>query len=95
MNACGAALEIAYGRPILSWLHAGYSIAGLAGAGIGGLSAEPGVGPLPTFAASAVALITRRRVRGPADGHRRPPPETGERPDNAPGRSPGTERTAR
>jgi len=34
MNACGAKLELAYGRPILSSLHAGYSIAGLAGAGM-------------------------------------------------------------
>ena len=50
MNACGAKLELAYGRPILSSLHAGYSIAGLAGAGIGGLSAALDVAPLPTFA---------------------------------------------
>jgi MFS family permease len=57
MNACGAKLELAYGRPILSSLHAGYSIAGLAGAGIGGVSAWLGLGPLPTFAAVAVALI--------------------------------------
>ena len=28
MNACGARLEVGYGRPILSSLHAGYSIAG-------------------------------------------------------------------
>jgi MFS family permease len=32
MNSCGARLEGAYGRPILSSLHAGYSIAGLGGA---------------------------------------------------------------
>ena len=44
MNACGAKLELAYGRPILSSLHAGYSIAGLAGAGIGGLSAAREIG---------------------------------------------------
>jgi MFS family permease len=65
MNACGAKLEIAYGRPILSSLHAGYSIAGLAGAGIGGLSAWLGVGPLPTFAATAVALIAVGLLAGP------------------------------
>ena len=38
MNACAARLELGYERPIMSSLHAGYSIAGLAGAGIGGLS---------------------------------------------------------
>jgi MFS family permease len=65
MNACGATLEIAYGRPILSSLHAGYSIAGLAGAGIGGLSAALGVGPLPTFAATAVVLIIGGLFAGP------------------------------
>jgi MFS family permease len=79
MNACGATLELAYGRPILSSLHAGYSIAGLAGAGIGGLSAALGIGPLPTFAATAVALIVGglfagpRMVIPPAPPQARPP----------------------
>jgi MFS family permease len=42
MNACGATLELAYGRPILSSLHAGYSIAATAVALIvGGLFAGP------------------------------------------------------
>ena len=65
MNACGAMLEIAYGRPILSSLHAGYSVAGLAGAAIGGLSAWLGVGPLPTFAVTAAALIAGGLLAGP------------------------------
>jgi fucose permease len=65
MNACGAQLENAYARPILSSLHAGYSIAGLAGAGIGGLSAWLGLGPLPTFAATAVTLIAAGLLAGP------------------------------
>ena len=71
MNVCGANLEIAYGRPILSSLHAGYSIAGLAGAGIGGLSAWLGLGPLPTFAAVAGALIAGGLLLGglPARPH--------------------------
>ena len=79
MNACGATLELAYGRPILSSLHAGYSIAGLAGAGIGGLSAALGIGPLPTFAVTAVALIVGglfagpRMVIPPAPPQARPP----------------------
>ncbi len=61
MNACGARLEAAYGRPIMSSLHAGYSIAGLAGAGIGGISAWLSVGPLPTCAVAA-ALFTALAV---------------------------------
>jgi MFS family permease len=56
MNTCGARLEAGYGRPIMSSLHAGYSIAGLAGAGIGGIFAWLALGPLPTFAAVAVPL---------------------------------------
>jgi MFS family permease len=56
MNTCGARLEVAYGRPIMSSLHAGYSIAGLAGAGIAGAFAWLGIGPLATFAAVALPL---------------------------------------
>ena len=65
MNACGARLELGYDRPIMSSLHAGYSIAGLAGAGIGGLSAWLGVSPLPTFTVTAVALIVLGLLIGP------------------------------
>ena len=88
MNACGATLEIAYGRPILSSLHAGYSIAGLAGAGIGALSAVLGLGPLPTFAATAVGLIIGGLFAGPR--MRIPPaPAQAAPPEDAPRRSPG------
>ena len=65
MNACGARLELGYDRPIMSSLHAGYSIAGLAGAGIGGVSAWLGVSPLPTFTVTAVALIVLGLLIGP------------------------------
>ena len=65
MNACGARLELGYDRPILSSLHAGYSIAGLAGAGIGGISAWLGISPLPTFAVTAVALVILGLLAGP------------------------------
>ena len=65
MNACGARLELGYGRPIMSSLHAGYSIAGLAGAGIGGISAWLGISPLPTFVAAAAALIGLGLLAGP------------------------------
>jgi len=65
MNACGARLELGYGRPIMSSLHAGYSIAGLAGAGIGGISAWLGIPPLPTFIAAAIVLIVLGLLAGP------------------------------
>ena len=64
MNACGARLEIAYGRPILSSLHAGYSIAGLAGAGIGGIFAWLNLGPLPTFVTAGALVITAAILAG-------------------------------
>jgi MFS family permease len=65
MNACGARLEQAYGRRIFSSLHAGFSIAGLAGAGIGGISAWLGIAPLPTFAVAAAALLVLGLLAGP------------------------------
>jgi len=65
MNACAARLELGYERPIMSSLHAGYSIAGLAGAGIGGISAWLGVSPLPTFITAAAALIVLSVLTGP------------------------------
>ena len=88
MNACGARLELGYGRPIMSSLHAGYSIAGLAGAGIGAISAWLGVSPLPTFAATAAALIALGLLAGPrvvlpVAGAAAP-----EAPDHPPGRAP-------
>ena len=65
MNACGARLELGYDRPIMSSLHAGYSIAGLAGAGIGGIAAWLGASPLATFAVAAVALIVLSLTAAP------------------------------
>jgi MFS family permease len=65
MNACAARLELGYGRPIMSSLHAGYSIAGLAGAGIGGISAWLGASPLTAFAATAAALVVLGLLLGP------------------------------
>jgi MFS family permease len=64
MNTCGARLEAGYGRPILTSLHAGYSIAGLAGAGIGGAFAALGISPLPTFATAAGLLAVLAVVSG-------------------------------
>ncbi len=89
MNACGARLELGYERPIMSSLHAGYSIAGLAGAAIGGISAWLGISPLPTFTVTAAALIILGLLAGPrvtipaADSGSVP-----ERPGDPPSRSP-------
>jgi MFS family permease len=86
MNTCGARLEVAYGRPIMSSLHAGYSIAGLAGAGIGGIFAWLAIGPLPTFASVALALAVLGLL---ASRWVVLPPVTARagRPDDRPGRS--------
>jgi len=65
MNACAARLELGYGRPIMSSLHAGFSIAGLAGAGIGGITAWLGASPLTAFTVTAVALIALSLLLGP------------------------------
>jgi MFS family permease len=51
MNSNGVLVERARGRPVMSSLHAGYSIGALAGAVIGGLFAGAAIGPLPTFLA--------------------------------------------
>jgi MFS family permease len=88
MNTCAARLEVAYGRPIMSSLHAGYSIAGLAGAGIGGIFAALALGPLPTFACVALplgvfVLLAGRWVVLP------PVPAEAVRPSDQPNRSPG------
>ena len=85
MNACGARLELGYGRPIMSSLHAGYSIAGLAGAGIGGISAWLGISPLPTFIAAAAVLIVLGLLAGPRVVIPPPlPPAEPQRPSTAP-----------
>ena len=80
MNASAARLELGYDRPIMSSLHAGYSIAGLAGAGIGGVSAWLDIGLLPSFAAAAallagLGLLAAPRVTIPAVASRPPGPE--------------------
>ena len=64
MNACGTRVEAAYGRPILSSLHGGYSAAGLIGAGIAGGFAALSIGPLPTFVAVACLLVATAAIAG-------------------------------
>ncbi|HEY6294265.1 MAG TPA: MFS transporter, partial [Streptosporangiaceae bacterium] len=88
LNTSAARLEAAYGRPIMSSMHAGFSIAGLAGAGIGGIFAALALGPLPTFASMAVplaivVLLAGRWVILP------PLPAEAVRPSDQPSRSAG------
>jgi MFS family permease len=56
MNAQGVAVERSLGRPVLSSLHAGFSLGGLLGAGTGALAAGAGLAPLPHFAAAGAVV---------------------------------------
>jgi MFS family permease len=77
MNSNGVLVEQARGRPVMSSLHAGYSIGALVGAVIGGLFAGAAIGPLPTFLAvglpsAVVGVLAGRwllteRSSGPPD----------------------------
>jgi MFS family permease len=73
MNAHGVAVERRYERPILSGLHAGFSLGGLLGVALGALAAGADVDARVHLAAvSAVALVvglvwSRRFLPGRAD----------------------------
>ena len=54
-NAQGVRVEAAYGRPVMTSMHAFFSLGGIAGALIGGGFAWAGVGPLPSLAAAGLA----------------------------------------
>jgi hypothetical protein len=56
MNAHGLVVEAHYGRPILSSFHAGWSLGGLVGAGVGALVAWAGIDTLPHFGAAALVF---------------------------------------
>ncbi len=66
MNVNASHLQHAYGRPIMTSIHAAFSIGGLCGAVLGGLTAHAGISPTATFTALAVpgaavmALSARR-----------------------------------
>jgi MFS family permease len=74
MNANGILVERVRGRPVMSSLHAGYSIGALAGAVLGGLFAGAGISPLATFLIvglpSAAVAVTGGRwlITEPAAG---------------------------
>jgi fucose permease len=71
MNAHGAAIERDEQRPIMSSLHAGWSLGGVAGAVAVGLSAGAGVDPRVHMVATAIVLwvlgVTVARWIGHAD----------------------------
>jgi MFS family permease len=56
-NAHGAAIERETGRPIMSSLHAGWSLGGVAGAGGAALAAAAGIDPRVYVACAAAALL--------------------------------------
>jgi fucose permease len=56
MNTQGVAVERGYARPVMSGIHAMYSVGVLAGAGVGALAASAEVDPLAHFAVAAAVL---------------------------------------
>jgi predicted MFS family arabinose efflux permease len=68
-NAHGAALERDLGRPVMSSLHAGWSIGGVAGAGGAALAAAAGLDARIYMAIAAAALVAIGLVVGPRIGH--------------------------
>jgi hypothetical protein len=77
MNAHGVEVERRLGRPILSSLHAYFSLGGLLGAGVGALLAASGVDVRANFAAMALlmAVVTLAAAPHllPADADAAPP----------------------
>jgi MFS family permease len=73
MNVQAVALVRRTGRPIMPWFHAGFSLGGLAGAGLGGLAAGLDVAPSWHFLAVGLVLMTaglavhRHYLPDPAD----------------------------
>jgi fucose permease len=66
LNTQGVAIERRYGRPILSGLHAVYSVGTLAGALVGSGAAQLEISPLAHFAAIAAVLLALCWVRSGA-----------------------------
>jgi MFS family permease len=70
MNAQGVTVERELGEPILSSLHAAFSLGGFAGAGLGALAADLSVDPLAHLAVAAVlfglaGLVASSRLIAP------------------------------
>jgi MFS family permease len=58
MNSQAVAVEDRYERPIMSSFHAAFSFGGLAGAAVGGVVAQGGVGPVPHLVAAGAICAT-------------------------------------
>jgi predicted MFS family arabinose efflux permease len=57
MNSHGVGVERDIGRPIMSSLHAGWALGGMAGAGFGALMAALGIDPRVTVALASLLLL--------------------------------------
>ncbi len=82
MNTQGVAVERAYGRPIMSGLHAGWSIGALLGAVVGSVAVAAGLSLLTQLIMLGAALMVVNLVTGRAlmAGDRDHPGESGARP---------------
>jgi fucose permease len=88
-NAQGVRVEAAYGRPVMTSMHACYSLGAISGSLAGGGFAWAGVAPLPSFAAAGLAggivdgwagrwLLARKHGPGPeGQAAAAPPPVPG------------------
>jgi MFS family permease len=79
MNTQGVAVERAYGRPIMSGLHAGWSIGALLGALIGSAAVAAGLPLLPQLVSLGVVLVVVNLLAGRhlLAGDRRQPDDRG------------------
>jgi fucose permease len=99
-NAQGVRVEAAYRRPVMTSMHACYSLGAIAGSLAGGGFAWAGVGPLPSFAVAALAgvvvdgwagrwLLAGKRGAMASDGLvAAPPPESAPGPAREPAAGP-------
>jgi len=96
MNSNGVLVEQARGRPVMSSLHAGYSIGALVGAVIGGLFAGAAIGPLPTFLAVGLpsAVVGVLAGRWLLTEHSSGPPDAGQPADAGPAAAGRTDQRA-
>ncbi|MGD0555716.1 MAG: MFS transporter [Streptosporangiaceae bacterium] len=63
-NAQGVRVETGYGRPVLTLMHAGYSLGAIIGSLFGGAFAWAAIGPVPTLAASGIPSAIATVVAG-------------------------------
>ncbi|WP_285774775.1 MFS transporter [Microtetraspora sp. NBRC 13810] len=107
MNTHGVEVERAHHRPLMSSFHAMYSIGGLAGGALGGLTAWLGLTPGTAFAATCLPLAalafpagrhllpTRRHPHHPTHPHHPAHPHHHARPDHHDGHHDGHDRRPR